>query len=60
VGAEGGQGEEVEEEGPGEEDEDICRFKDCCKLAKFTDKQKRLLDKMQESLDAKEGEDIQA
>jgi hypothetical protein len=58
VGAEGGQGEEVEEEGPGEEDKDVCWFKDCCKLAKFTDKQKRLLDKIQESLDVKEGEDI--
>lgn len=51
--AEGGEAEEAEE------DEDVRRFKDCCELAKFTDEQKRLLDEMQESLDAKEGEGIQ-
>jgi hypothetical protein len=59
VEAEGGQGEEVGEEGQGEEDEEVRRFKECCELAKFTDEQKRLLDEMQESLDAKEGEDVQ-
>ena len=64
----GGQGEEVEEEegeeqedaGEEEQDEDVRRFKVCCELAKFTSEQKRLLDEMQESLDAKEGEDIQS
>ena len=60
-----GQEEEVEErrkrreEEEEEEDEDVRRLKDCCELAKFTDEQKRLLDEMQESLDAKEGEEIQ-
>lgn len=47
------------EEEDEEEDEDLRRLKDCCDLAKFTDEQKRVLDEMQESLDAKEGEETQ-
>ena len=52
---EGVEGEEEEEE----EDAVVRQLKDCCELAQFTDEQKRLLDVMQESLDNKEGEQLQ-
>lgn len=49
--------DDVEEEK--EEDQGVRRLKDCCDLALFNDEQKRLVEEMQESLEAKEDEDIQ-
>ena len=54
-----GEGVEADDEEEEEDDEGVRRFKDCCELALFNDEQKQLLEEMQESLEAKEDEDIQ-